>query len=322
MAAASVLRFDLRRAPFSTVSEAEQYSQCLEMSGWADDHGFVAMTVPEHHGVDFVSAPLTLAGMILGRTRNAFVTVNALLLTLHDPVRLAEQIATLDLASGGRFSFVGGLGFRVEEFEMAGLDRSQRGALMDEHVEVMLQAWAGKPFEWRGRTVVVTPTPVRPPQQLMMIGGAARASAERAARFGLSFFTMSVDPAVGEMYRSACERRRFTDGVFHAPGGPLFVHVTEDPDRLWDAIGPYALYDMQSYLSWQTPDQDSVAALTVHSVDDLKASGLWQVVTPDECVELARRHGSVVLHPLMGGISPDLGWESLQLYVDKVLPRL
>ena len=322
MAAASVLRFDLRRAPFSTVTEAEQYAQCLEMSGWADGHGFSAVTVSEHHGVDFTSAPLTLAAMILARTRHAFVMVNALLLPLHDPVRIAEQVATLDLASGGRFAFVGGLGYRLEEFAMAGVDRSRRGALMDEYVEVILQAWAGKPFEWRGQTIVVTPTPTSPPRHLMMLGGGVRASAERAARFGLSFYTMSVDSAVGDHYRAECEKVGFTDGVFTAPNGPLFVHVAEDPERAWDALGRYALYDMQSYSSWRTEDQDSVADSTATTVDDLKASGLWQVVTPDECVALAKRNGSVVLHPLMGGIPPELGWQSLELFVDKVQPRL
>ena len=65
-----------------------------------------------------------------------------------------------------------------------------------------------------------------------------------------------------------------------------------------------------------------VSTPLVLTVADLKASGMWEVVTPDQCVELARRYGSVVLHPLMGGMPPELGWESLQLYVDKVLPRL
>jgi len=46
------------------------------------------------------------------------------------------------------------------------------------------------------------------------------------------------------------------------------------------------------------------------------------VLTPDECVELAGRVGSLTFHPLMGGLDPDLGWESLELFADKVLPRL
>ena len=65
--------------------------------------------------------------MGVGATRRAHVMVNALLVPLHDPVRLAESVATLDVTSGGRFTFVAGLGYRPEEFEMAGVDRSRRG---------------------------------------------------------------------------------------------------------------------------------------------------------------------------------------------------
>ena len=322
MAASATIRFDLRRAPFATVTEAEQYAQCVEMTRWADDHGFVAVTISEHHGVDFVSAPTALAGVLLGATRRAHVMVNALLVPLHDPVRLAEAIATLDVTSGGRFTFVAGLGYRPEEFEMAGVDRSRRGAVVDEYVEVLLRAWSGEPFEWRGRTIVVTPTPASPAAQLMWLGGSVRRSAERAARFHLPFFTMSTDPALGDMYREECEKAGYTTGSFMAPHGPLFVHVADDPERAWSAIAPYAVYDVVSYNSWQTGDHDNVAASSATTADALRSSGMWMVVTPDECVDLARRFGSVVLHPLMGGIPPELGWSSLELVADKVLPAL
>ena len=316
------MRFDMRRAPFAAVTEAEQYAQCLEMARWADDHAAFAITVSEHHGVDFISAPAALAGLLLGAARRAHVTVNALLVPLHDPIRLAEQVATLDVTSGGRFTFVAGLAYRREEFEMAGVDRNRRGAIVEDHMNVLRMAWTGEPFEWRGRTIVVRPTPVSPTEQLMWAGGSVRRSAERAARLRLPFFTMSVNPVLGDIYREECEKVGYTTGFFFAPSGPLFVHVTDDPERAWDAIAPFALYDVVSYNTWQTGDHDNVAASAADSVDGLKASGQWQVVTPDECVDLARGHGSVVLHPLMGGIPPELGWESLQLYVDRVLPRL
>jgi hypothetical protein len=61
-----------------------------------------------------------------------------------------------------------------------------------------------------------------------------------------------------------------------------------------------------------------VAADTVEGV---RASGVYRVVTPDECVALAEECGSLVFHPLMGGIPADLGWESLELFASKVLPR-
>jgi alkanesulfonate monooxygenase SsuD/methylene tetrahydromethanopterin reductase-like flavin-dependent oxidoreductase (luciferase family) len=320
--AMAAIRFDMRRAPFATVTEAGLYAECLEMSRWADEHGFSTVTISEHHGVDFISAPTALAGLLLGATRRAHVIVNALLVPLHDPVRLAEAVATLDVTSGGRFTFVAGLAYRHEEFQMAGVDRAERGALAEECLEVLRRAWTGEPFEWRGRTVVVTPTPTSPPEQLVWVGGSVRRSAERAARLRLPFFTMSTDPVLGEIYRDECVKAGYTSGWFMAPAGPLFVHVADDPERAWDAIAPYAVYDVLSYNSWQTGDHDNVAASSATTAEQLRASGMWQVVTPDECIELARRHGSVALHPLMGGVPPELGWSSLQLFVEKVLPAL
>src|SRR5262249_55084866 len=136
----------------------------------------------EHHGVDdgYLPAPLTLAAAIAGRTKNLRINIAAILVPLHDPVRLAEQLAVLDLLSGGRVGFVAGLGYRQEEFDMAGIDRKERGQLLDESVRVLRQAWTGEPFQWRGRTIRVTPKPQSPP--MILIGGSTAGAARRAAR--------------------------------------------------------------------------------------------------------------------------------------------
>jgi alkanesulfonate monooxygenase SsuD/methylene tetrahydromethanopterin reductase-like flavin-dependent oxidoreductase (luciferase family) len=316
-----VVRYDLRLAPFSPIDEATLYSESVAMSRWADERGALAVTVSEHHGVDFISSPVTLAAAILGATSSVRVTVNALLITLHDPIRLAESIATLDLSSGGRFGIVAGLGYRREEFDMAGVNRKERGALAEEYLQVLRQAFTGDEFQWRGRRVRVTPTPRSPMEALVWAGGSVPASAARAARLRLPFFTMSADPAIGDAYRQACEAEGY-EGLFMAPAGPSFVHVSEDPERAWSEISKYAVYDATTYATWQTGDHDNVVALDNTTADGLLTSGLWKVVTPDECVELGRTYGSVVLHPLMGGMPPEVGWESMQLFVDKVLPRL
>src|SRR5262249_59159827 len=101
------------------------------------------------------AARVMMAAAVAGRRRRIGINIAAILVPLHDPVRLAEELAVLDLASGGRVSFVAGVGYRHEEFEMAGVDRKQRGKLLEEYVDVMRKAWAGEPFEWRGRTVQV-----------------------------------------------------------------------------------------------------------------------------------------------------------------------
>lgn len=321
------IRFDLRVPPFAATTHPAQYAACLDMAAWADEHGFTSAVLSEHHGVDdgYLPAPLSLAGAILGRTRSVLVTVSALLVPLHDPVRLAEQLAVLDLAAPGRIGIVAGLGYRDEEFQMAGIDRRGRGRVLEEYVEVMRQAWTGEPFEWRGRPQRVTPVPATKPHPLLLIGGSTEIAARRAARLHLPFMAAVGDPALGDVYRAACAEAGFEQGWTILPKGPGFVHVSDDPDRDWARIGPLALYDAQTYHSWQTPGQRSQVEVDATTIEDLRASGVYRIVTPDECVALAEElgpGGSLVFHPLMGGMSPDVGWAGLELFAAKVLPRL
>jgi len=203
---------------------------------------------------------------------------------------------------------------------MAGVDRAERGRLLEEYVAVLRQAWTGEPFTWRGRTIRVTPKPASPP--MILIGGSTEKAARRAARLGCGFFPAIGDPHLAEVYQAECRRLRFDGGFVHLPSGPGFVHVSDDPERDWGRIAPHALYDAQTYASWQTPGQRSSVHVEAKSADELRRSGVYRVVTPEECVALARETGQVLLHPLMGGLPPALAWEGLERFAAKVLPRL
>ena len=316
------IRFDLRVPPFAQTTHAELYAACLDQCAWADEHGLDIVALSEHHGVadGYLPAPLTLAAAIAGRTKQIRITIAAVLVPLHDPVRLAEQLAVLDLASGSRVSFVAGLGYRQEEFDMAGIERTQRGKLLEEYVGVMRQAWTGDPFEWRGRTVRVTPKPKAPP--MILVGGSTAVAARRAARLRAGFFPAIGDQRLADVYNAECARLGFKGGFVNLPGGPGFVHVSDDPERDWARIAPHALYDAQTYAAWQTPDQRSSMHVEAQTIDDVRQSGVYRVVTPDECVALANETGRIILHPLMGGMPPELGWQGLKLFESKVLPLI
>jgi alkanesulfonate monooxygenase SsuD/methylene tetrahydromethanopterin reductase-like flavin-dependent oxidoreductase (luciferase family) len=316
------IRFDLRVPPFAKTTHGELYAACLDQCAWADDLGLDIIVLSEHHGVadGYLPAPLTLAAAIAGRTRKIRITVAAALVPLHDPVRMAEQLAVLDLASGSRVSFVAGLGYRQQEFEMAGIERAQRGKLLEEYVGVMRRAWTGEPFEWRGRTIRVTPRPNAAP--MILVGGSTEIAARRAARLRAGFFPAIGDQRLADAYTAECTRLGFTGGFVNLPGGPGFVHVSEDPERDWARIAPHALYDAQTYAAWQTPDQRSSVHVAAQTSDDVRKSGVYRVVTPDECVALANEMGRIILHPLMGGLPPEFGWQGLKLFESKVLPRI
>src|SRR5918996_1733251 len=172
------LRYDLRAPTWGSATHAELYAACLEQVAWGDAHGLDFVVLSEHHGADdgYVPAPVTMAAAVAGRTKRIGINIAAILVPLHDPVRLAEELAVLDLASGGRVSFVTGVGYRYEEFEMAGVDRKQRGKLLEEYVDVMRKAWTGEPFEWRGRAGRGGPERSINPDPQFLSGGAKPAT--------------------------------------------------------------------------------------------------------------------------------------------------
>jgi alkanesulfonate monooxygenase SsuD/methylene tetrahydromethanopterin reductase-like flavin-dependent oxidoreductase (luciferase family) len=323
--AITLLRFDLRRAPFSPADHAALYAGALEMAEYADARGLTGVSLSEHHAADdgFLSAPLVLAGAIAGRTKRVRITIAALIATLYDPVKLAEDLAVLDLASKGRVATTLGMGYRPEEYASFGKDYAARGALLDECIEVLLKAWSGEPFEWRGRRVRVTPRSYTQPHPPICAGGQSLAGARRAARFGLPYQPASNDAAMIALYRSECARLG-KNALVLPPGSGETFFVARDPERAWRELGPYLLYEATTYASWQPANQQASA---VHSraktVEELRAEGKYRVLTPDECIARAKQHGpfaTFILHPLCGGAPPELGWESVRLLCDEVLP--
>jgi alkanesulfonate monooxygenase SsuD/methylene tetrahydromethanopterin reductase-like flavin-dependent oxidoreductase (luciferase family) len=321
------MRHDFRAPAFGPASSAEIYSAALEQYRWADAQGWDIAVLSEHHGIDdgWLPAPLTIAGVILGATKRIPVFVSASILPLHDPVRIAEQIAVLDNAAPGRLMTVFGAGYKHEEFAMAGTDHAARGATLEEYVDVVVRALTGEPFEWQGRTITVTPKPVTRPHPTILVGGGAPAAARRAARLRLPMMPMNTDPRLTTAYQEEAARVGYTSGFVMVPTGPTFVHVTNDPDRTWSQIGDYLLYEAKTYASYQTPGQHSTPMVDAPNVDDLKASPQILVGTPDDVVAAAAKvppTGALTFNPLAGGLPPDLAWESLELFASDVHPRL
>ena len=175
--AISVIRFDLRAPAFSPASRRELFDAALEMAAFADARGFTLATLSAHHGVEdgYLPSPVVLAGVLAGATRRLGLNISALLVPLYDPVKLAEDLTVLDWASRGRLMIVAGLGYRPEEYAALGRDFRRRGKLLDECLEVMLRAWRGETFEYRGASVRVTPEPFTKPHPRLFVGGSTPA---------------------------------------------------------------------------------------------------------------------------------------------------
>jgi hypothetical protein len=100
------------------------------------------------------------------------------------------------------------------------------------------------------------------------------------------------------------------------------VFVADDLDRAWEEIGPYLLHDAMMYGAWNPRDTSLSSMSYATTVDELRAErGAHRILTVDEAVELMQRERVISLHPLCGGIPPELAWPYLRRVVDDVMPR-
>lgn len=318
------LRYDLRAPDWGAPIE-RLYAAALDQCAWADERGLDAILISEHHASPdgYLPAPLVFAAAVAARTKRIRVRIAALVLPLHDPIRAAEQLAVLDIISGGRLEVVAAAGYVPFEFAMFGVPMAKRGARLERHIEVMRRLWTGEELEWEGRRARVRPLPLQPGGPPIILAGATPISAKRAARVGDGY--MPVHPKLHRLYVAECERLGKPPGGPAPSSSPAFLHLAEDPDAAWKRVGPHALHEVNSYATWlqeagvQGPYRFST------TVDEVKATGLYQVMTPQRCVDSiqqGRIRGSLVLHPLMGGLDPDVAWDSLRLMEERVLPKL
>jgi alkanesulfonate monooxygenase SsuD/methylene tetrahydromethanopterin reductase-like flavin-dependent oxidoreductase (luciferase family) len=319
------IRFDLRDPGFSEVPRADRYAAALDMAEWADRVGFVSLTLSEHHGSPdgYLPSPLPMAAAVAARTERITIQVAAMVAAFHDPLRLAEDAAVVDLISGGRLELVIANGYVAEEFAMFGVPMGERVARTTEAIEVLRQAWSGEPFEHRGRTVRVTPPPHRERGPKLALGGSSDAAARRAARLKVSFRPSTN--AVWETYRTERIALGGSDPGGFVGGDTTATFLAADVDAAWKEIGPYVLHEANAYGAWAAAAGANTGYRQATDVEELRATGQYKVVTPDDLVSQLTAQGDfafALFHPLMGGIPPAVGWESLRLLEHEVIPRL
>ncbi|MBY8841520.1 LLM class flavin-dependent oxidoreductase [Streptomyces sp. SP2-10] len=316
----TVVRFNLVAPGASPAALSARYRAALEMAAYADEHGISTVQTEEHHGAEnnWLPSPFAFAGAVFGATRRIAVTVSAVIGPLHDPLRLAEEIAVLDLLSGGRLVTVAGIGYRPEEYALFDVDWKRRGRLQDELLQTLLAAWTGEEFEYRGRRVRVTPRPFTEPHPLLLVGGSSKAAARRAARLGLPFFPSAHLPELEAYYKEKLTEYG-TEGWTMMPAAetPL-LHLAEDPDRAWAEYGEHFLHEARTYASWQSDQIRSAVKSAATTVEQLRAEGVYRVLTPEQCV--AQGLDTLVLHPLAGGMPLEEAWRSLRLFAERVTP--
>ncbi len=322
----SAVLFDMRAPAFATPAPA-LYAAALDMSAFADEIGIGRVNLMEHHGSPdgYLPTPFVMGGGVAARTKRCRICLGAVILPLHDPVKVAEEIAVLDQMSGGRLDVIFGAGYVASEFAAFGVSLHDRGRLLDEGIDIVLRALHGERFKARGREVYVRPLPVQSPEDVLLVGGGVPASAKRAARFGLGFSPLRPD--LIDVYDAECRKLGREPRRTFRPSPPSNIHLAQDPERAWSQLMPHLKHVVGEYAKWAEaePGSNSPFKGLLQNEQALRQSGMFAVWTPEELVErapsLVAGGGSLSFMPLLGGLSPNAGWQSLEL-LKTVMPKL
>ncbi len=320
-----VISYDMRAPAFGAPAR-DLYAAALDQVQWADGLGFDTVGLGEHHSAEdgYNPSPLILASAMGGRTRRIRFRTSVLLVPLYDPVKLAEDVAVAQLATGGRLILGVGGGYRPAEFETFGRRLEDRWSAIGETIEFLRLAWTGEPFEWQGRTCLVTPVPDPVPE--IVLGGGTPAAARRAARIADGWFP-PLEPKLWTPYREACLELGKPDPGTYPTQGPIFLWISKEPERDWEWLMPHVLHQLESYSQWTVeaygkPSGPYAKKMTAETV---RQSPAYQVLTPEEALAMASHmgeHSVLYLNPLLSGIDPRAAQEMLDLYEREVHPHL
>jgi alkanesulfonate monooxygenase SsuD/methylene tetrahydromethanopterin reductase-like flavin-dependent oxidoreductase (luciferase family) len=311
----------------------EVYARALERIEIMDKTGFDAVWLAEHHFTTFSVCPSVhmLGTLAAARTDRLRIGTAVSLAALYHPLRLAEEVALLDVLSGGRVNWGAGRGFAHSEFNAFGVPVEESAERFREAVEIVLAAWTQARMSYRGKhfcfdDIEVMPKPLQAPHPPTWMAATSESAIDWAAGRG---FSILMDPhasfrELGDKRRRYREQlakaghsdqgrdipmarlmaiaptmvkaeevaRRGAQWLVDAYAGPQHAHRKKMPPRTYDG---------------KEPAQHYVDSVIVHG-------------TPDAVLDkIARLKDEVGLNYLM---CAPLSRESFTLLAEQVVPRL
>jgi hypothetical protein len=133
-----------------------------------------------------------------------------------------------------------------------------------------------------------------------------------------------ADPELESYYWQQLEAHGKEGFVYSPPGDFSILFIADDPDRAWQELGHHFLNEALEYSSWSPENLKRPLEFTSNSVEALREEGRYEIITPAQCLQRHRQSEDffALLHPLVGGMPLDRGWDCLRLYAEQVLAKL
>lgn len=321
----------------------ERLATVVENAELFEQLGFDGFAVGERHHAPFISSsPPVLLSHIAARTARIRLFTGVTLLSLLDPVRVAEDYATLDHLAGGRLELIVGKGNGPDQTELFGIEREQAWTTQRENYRLLRDIWSGEPVHWEPREdvasirhsplrgVQVQPQPLQRRIRTWHGSSTSAETVELAAEFGdpiwVANFQKSVEgyrPLV-ERYREAwAERGRDPRDALVGSGFSLYLAPTSQAAR--ETFRP--IYEHR-FAGKVDTFNDFADDTLFHGFDDYVARSAALIGSPAEALDKLGRYVeaygfSAVTIPAHRGDLTDGAWrDGLELFRTEVLPEL
>jgi len=303
----------------------------------AEASGFDSCFFGEHHQDKdgFLPSPLIVATAVAAHTSRLRVGTSVILLPLHHPVRVAEDVITLDLVSKGRVILGVGIGYQASDFGAFAVPMEHRVALFEESVEIVRKCWSGEPFSFYGKhyrleNVAIRPRPYQRPGPPLWIGASVPAAVRRAAQLADAFVgtpSTSLDNALSlvNTYTAAARAAgRLAQVVLMRD-----AWVARSRSEAEAVYGPEVMTAYRYYWQHRLAEFKNIPPGTEFTLENLAPDRLI-VGDPETCVrEFRRWHEATgadyfllrLRHAHSGGPPHAKIMEAIKLFGEQVLPH-
>jgi|TARA_Y100000588_G_scaffold387361_1_gene484944 alkanesulfonate monooxygenase SsuD/methylene tetrahydromethanopterin reductase-like flavin-dependent oxidoreductase (luciferase family) len=337
-------------------ADAAVLAEHLALGDLAEPLGFDSLFGLEHHftGYSMSPHPLQLLSYYAAKTNKITLGTCVIVLPWHDPIRVAEQIAYLDLLCGGRCLFGFGRGAASVEYAGFRIPMEEARPRFAEAAQLVTKALKEEVFEWEGEfyqipKMSIRPRPISNPERRFYASSVSPESAEIMAKMGFGMMVImqnAWEKAAADIYSF----RDIAQSVGHNPPPPIIltnVAVAESREEAedlameylgakWDSIDNHYNFSDGHLANVKGYESYGKMAKTYAKLQDAEARqkmtefyvGIQIVGTPDDCIEQVRALRAltgtdhIVCDFSYGGMPHEKGELNMRLFADRVMPVL